>query len=210
MSKNTDKGIARILVVEDGEGDPTPVCQRFGAEVLRSGKRIGQIAAIDLAYSHVETPFIFHLEDDWEFYRSGFIERSRAILEIDPSTILVSLRAWTDTNEHPLSFRSEDRTFGVMATNFHGVWHGFSFNPGLRRLSDYKRLGCFSNLPLITPAIHRKPSLGLQCEIEANQFYHRLGYRAVILDESGYVRHIGYGRHAIHSGDEMFRKMNSS
>jgi len=144
LDKNTDRGIARILVVEDGESDPTFVCQRFGAEAIRIGRRIGQIAAIDFGYSHVKTPFIFHLEDDWEFYRSGFVERSRAILEVDPSTILVSLRAWNNTSGHPLSFQSEDRTFGVMATNFNGIWHGFTFSPGLRRLSDYKRLGSFS------------------------------------------------------------------
>jgi protein O-GlcNAc transferase len=201
LDKNTDRGIARILVVEDGEGDPTFVCQRFGAEAIRIGKRIGQIAAIDFGYSHVKTPFIFHLEDDWEFYRSGFVERSRAILEVDPSTILVSLRAWNNTSGHPLSFQSEDRRFGVMATNFNGIWHGFTFSPGLRRLADYKRLGSFSRLPLVTPAVHRNPSLGLQYEIEASGFYYRLGYRTVILDESGYVRHIGDGRHVSHPDD---------
>ena len=201
LDKNTDRGIARILVVEDGESDPTSVCQRFGAEAIRIGKRIGQIAAIDFGYSHVETPFIFHLEDDWEFYRSGFVERSRAILEVDPSTILVSLRAWNNTSGHPLSYQSEDRTFGVLATDFNGIWHGFTFSPGLRRLSDYKRLGSFSRLPLATPAVHRNPSLGLQYEIEAGGFYYRLGYRAVILDESGYVRHIGDGRHVSHPFD---------
>ena len=29
---------------------------------------------MDRAYSNVTTPFIFHCEDDWEFYRKGFIE----------------------------------------------------------------------------------------------------------------------------------------
>jgi uncharacterized protein YchJ len=37
--------------------------------------------------------------------------------------------------------------------------------------------------------------------VEASAFYHRLGYQAVILDEGGYVRHIGEGRHVRHSGD---------
>src|ERR1700680_4876954 len=108
---NTDEGIARILVVEDGNGNPSDVCERFGAELIRSEQRLGQVAAIDFAYSKVETPYIFHLEDDWEFYRSGFMERSRAILEIDPSALIVLLRAWNDTERHPLMFRSADRTF---------------------------------------------------------------------------------------------------
>ena len=36
--------------------------------------RQGQIKSVDYAYSMVETPYIFHLEDDWEFYESYFIE----------------------------------------------------------------------------------------------------------------------------------------
>jgi hypothetical protein len=198
---NTDGGVARILVVEDGDGDPSAVCQRFGAELLRTGARIGQIAAIDLAYSNVETPYIFHLEDDWEFYRSGFMERSRAILEIDPSTLIVLLRAWNDTGGHPLMFRSDDRTFGVMAINHMRVWHGFTFNPGLRRLLDYRRLGAYSKQKFTVNYIHRKPSLGLQYEVEASQFYFRLGFRSVILDETGYLRHIGEDRHVSHPDD---------
>src|SRR5215467_1361673 len=98
----TEGRVVRILVAEDGDADPSAVCARFGAEHFRTGERVGQIKLIDQAYGRVETPFIFHLEDDWEFYRSGFMEKSRAILQTDPSTILVWLRAWNDTSGHPL------------------------------------------------------------------------------------------------------------
>jgi SEC-C motif/Glycosyl transferase family 2 len=202
---NTDHRIAHVLVVEDGNGDPSDVCQRYEAEVIRAGRRIGQMAAIDLAYSQVQTPYIFHLEDDWEFHRSGFIERSRQILEVDPSTLLVMLRAWNDTNGHPLIFKSDDRTFGVMAFNFNDLWHGFSFNPGLRRLVDYKLLGSYSRQPITVAMIHRRPSVGLQMEAEASRFYFLRGFRAVILDETGYLRHIGEGRHVSHADDALFR-----
>jgi hypothetical protein len=201
---NTDRGVARTIVVEDGDGDPSDVCLRFGAELIRTGARVGQMAAIDLAYAEVRTPYIFHLEDDWEFYRSGFIERSRAILETDPSSLIVCLRAWNDTNGHPLMFRSDDRTFGVMATTFNEVWHGFTLNPGLRRLVDYQRLGSYSKQPITVRAVHRNPSLGLQLEIEASRFYFLRGFRAVILDEAGYIRHIGEGRHVSHPDDAKF------
>ena len=192
---NTYNGIARFLVVEDGQGNPQEICKRYGAELFRIGYRIGQIQAIDLAYAEVQTPYMFHLEDDWEFYRSGFIERSKAILDVDPSTLLVWLRAWNDTNTHPLSFRSESNDFGVLAQGHEEVWHGFTFNPALRRLADYKRLGSFSSHkweagPWVGAGAH---------EVAASQFYHQLGYRAVILDCEGYVRHIGWERHM---GDE--------
>ena len=59
----------------------------FGADHFRTGERAGQIRLIDQAYAKVETPFIFHLEDDWEFYRPGFMQQSRAFLETDPSIL---------------------------------------------------------------------------------------------------------------------------
>jgi hypothetical protein len=46
--------------------------------------------SIDRAYADVTTPFIFHCEDDWRFFRSGFIEESLLLLEhfADISTVL--------------------------------------------------------------------------------------------------------------------------
>jgi hypothetical protein len=188
---NTYDGIAKILVVEDGDACPREICERHGAELLRIGRRIGQTRAIDLAYQTVTTPYIFHLEDDWEFYRPGFMEKSKAVLEHDPSTLLVWLRAWNDTNNHPLSFRAADQSFGVLAFGYEGIWHGFTLNPGLRRLCDYQLLGSFASRKLETYVGVE----GAAAEAGASVFYHGLGYRAVILDTDGYVRHIGWDRH---------------
>jgi glycosyltransferase involved in cell wall biosynthesis len=181
---NTDARVAEIVVVEDGTGDPSAICARHGARLIRLGRSRGQIAAIETGYAEVRTPYIFHLEDDWEFYRGGFIERSRDVLAVDPSTICVWLRAWDDTNGHPLHFASTAEDFGVLAFGYRGKWHGFTFNPGLRRLSDYTRLGSFSRI-LASPLKH---------EGQISQHYHALGYRAVILDRGGYVLHIGWDR----------------
>ncbi len=186
---NTDRHTGDVLVVEDGEGDPSALCARFGARLLRIGKRVGQIAAIDLAYSFVTTPYLFHCEDDWEFYRAGFIERSRPLLESDLSAVCVWLRSWGDTNGHPLSFASPCRTFGVLAQDYlyaGNAWTGFTFNPGLRRLSDYTRVGPFARLTA---------DAGVPVEVAIGTHYRGLGFRSVILDEIGYVRHIGWGRH---------------
>ena len=188
---NTYSGVKRILVIEDGDGDPTHICCRYGAQLIKTGTRTGQARAIDHAYAHVDTKYIFHMEDDWEFYRPGFIEKSRAILEHDPSTLLVWLRAWDDTNGHPLSFQSDDDSLGVLSFDFGGYWHGFTFNPALRRLFDYKRLGSFADHKLgAFPS-----AAGAAHEAAASAYYRNLGYRAVILDRMGYVRHLGWGRH---------------
>ena len=38
-------------------------------------------------------------------------------------------------------------------------------------------------------------------ELEASQFYFKLGFRSVILDKTGYVKHIGWERHVSHPDD---------
>ena len=124
MDHETERRVARIIVAEDGDADPKQVCERFGAEYFRTGERIGQIRLIDEAYSKVNTPYIFHLEDDWEFYRSGFMERSRVLLDSHSLRLLVQLRAWNDTNGMPLATWAKDRSWGVMAVNHAGCWHG--------------------------------------------------------------------------------------
>jgi hypothetical protein len=198
----TEGRVARILVAEDGDADPAEVCTSFGAEYFRTGERVGQIKLIDQAYARVTTPFIFHLEDDWEFYRSGFMQKSRYFLQSDPQVLLVQLRAWNDTNGHPISDAAPGRAFGVMATGYSDCWHGFTFNPGLRRLSDYQRLGgSYEKQPRTLYVVAKTPTAALPFEVEASAFYHRLGYRAMILDEGGYVRHIGDDRHVRHAGD---------
>ncbi|MES2472602.1 MAG: glycosyltransferase, partial [Pseudomonadota bacterium] len=176
--------VARILVAEDGDADPADVCQRFGAEYFRTNERVGQIRLIDQAYARVQTPYIFHLEDDWEFYRSGFMQKSREVLQSDSKILLVQLRAWNDTNGHPVSHATPDRSFGVMATGYCDCWHGFTFNPGLRRLSDYQLLGgSYEKQPRTMYVVAKTPTAALPFEVEASAFYHRLGYRAMILDE---------------------------
>ena len=63
------------------DGDPAlnrPLeekCRRHNFKWLATGKRAGQIPAIDAAYAHVDTEFIFHCEDDWEFTSAGFVEK---------------------------------------------------------------------------------------------------------------------------------------
>jgi hypothetical protein len=183
---NTYAGVKEILVVEDGAADPQDVCEKHRARLIRIGQRKGQMHAIDVAYLQVTTPYIFHCEDDWEFYRADFIQDSMKILAVDLSCVSVWLRAWNDTNTHPLSFRSACRNFGVLEVDYLGRWHGFTFNPGLRRKSDYEVAGPFSEV------FNKRQDLW---EDMVGAVYRALGYRGVILQEAGYVRHIGGDRH---------------
>ena len=61
----------------------------------------------------------------------------------------------------------------------HPLWFGYSFNPGLRRTSDYLRAGSFS-------AIGHEPELSL--------YFRSLGMSIAVLKKRAYT-HLGNGRH---------------
>src|SRR4051812_33800932 len=71
--------IARFIVTEDSSvaGTNDKLKTKYASLPIlwiEEPRRRGQIACIDDAYSRVETKYIFHCEDDWEFYDTGFIE----------------------------------------------------------------------------------------------------------------------------------------
>ncbi len=171
--------LAATIIIEDGPANlpafPVPDLTYIANEVS-----IGQVNSIDRAYSCVSTPYVAHWEDDFETYRGGFIEPSLEILERYPEILQVWLRAHDDTNDHPI-VKLPQFNVPTMSTDFE--WHGFSWNPGLRRMSDYRRLGGYSQF---------KRSNSFQTEHAISKAYHSLGYHAAILPEpAGYVRHIG-------------------
>jgi hypothetical protein len=192
--------IAKFIIVEDGVA-PLEVARRFDFrcdyELLCTGERVGQIAAIDYAYSRVRTPYIFHLEDDWLFHADGFIEKSMLLLKLYDRCLQVYIRAVNDTNGHPISrWRHQDSfvawrkmKYGYKA--FGGEWNGFSFNPGLRRLADYTAIGGYGVHIPCAPGLHAST------EIALSKLYRKRGMFAAILTDrngSGYVSHIGWNR----------------
>lgn len=192
--------LSNLIVMEDGPDIPRDVRVRFSdrnIEWASTGRNVGQIAAIDYAYSRVATPYIFHLEDDWQFYRPGFIEKSLSILESNPKCIQVWVRSLADTQGHPVEpyvYRDRGVEWRRMALEYHcqGVWHGFAFNPGLRRLCDYVSIGGYGLHTRFDPA---KPGAS---ESAIGRVYRQRDFYAAILsdgDGSGYVRHIGDDRH---------------
>ena len=69
--------------------------------------------------------------------------------------------------------------YKYLTTNFQGGFHGFTFNPGLRRIKDYELIKPYANWP---------------DEIDlSNEYYHKYQFRGVILTD-GYVKHLGNHR----------------
>jgi glycosyltransferase involved in cell wall biosynthesis len=192
-----------MIVVEDGpEYRNVPLAAKFADRPIRwiaTEDRVGQIRAIDFAYSQVTSPFIFHMEDDWEFFAGGFIEKSLEILRMRHDCLQVHIRAPSDLS-HPLAPALEyagnvpfrrllpgHRTVGRLGRLYPSNWYGFSFNPGLRRLVEYRAVAPYA---AHTGATHAEEKLGhLFCE---------KGFYAVVLVDNngqGYTKHIGSDRH---------------
>ncbi|MGH8713616.1 MAG: SEC-C metal-binding domain-containing protein [Casimicrobiaceae bacterium] len=145
--------IGRYVIVEDS-GDErirdvlTPFGNRF--ELLFNDPRLGQMQSIDRAYAGLQTPYIFHCEDDWRFFRGGFIEESLLLLQHFPSISAVLCRRAGQNRVHDMVASStrvsrlREVEFRQSRLDVSPIWGGYSFNPGLRRLADYRRLGSFA------------------------------------------------------------------
>ena len=191
----------RIIVDDSGKKENwDQLINKYNTDykLILNKNNIGQIKSIDSAYSQIITPFIFHCEDDWEFYRSGFIEDSLKVLNSDSKILQVWLRKRDDTNGHTVEsqkYSLNGLNYYYMSRLYNKVWSGFAFNPGLRRLDDYNLIKPYDTIkfpdnlnftiPDYPPNLYKEKCISLT--------YDKLGYRAIIFEDS-YVKHIGWGR----------------
>lgn len=183
--------VHEIIVIEDsGSSAVSDVIRQFHGpygdiKVIINKPPLGQTKSIDKLYSHIATEWIFHCEDDWEFYSANFISQSFKLLMEFPNLSMVSPR-------DPSTFRPNyflPETISLSGVRFRvtndadaGPFSGFLLSPGLRRMSDYKVIGPYSSLG----AVPMEPRIG--------EVYRALGFRVGILSDHA-VRHIGDGRH---------------
>lgn len=181
--------IREVFITEDSGDDAVhravPEHWKPHCTVFVNRPKLGQLASIDLAYGQVKTPYIFHCEDDWQFYRQGFVEDSHSVLEASPQL----LQVWLRSHAHDLAVHSPYIHLGdrqVIAgvpcyplLSEKAEWQSFSLNPGLRRLSDYQRCAPFS---------------AYAGEKALSRRYAELELTAVTL-EGDAVMHTGFGSH---------------
>lgn len=134
--------IAKWLIKEDSgiESVAEEIRKKYPFVEVISGKQLGQCESIDTMYNLVKTDYIFHCEEDWYFEgNSKFLEQSLQILEAHPDIHQVWIRKNVQNWTHNYS-KFEDFMFGYIKDKHLDMWNGFSWNPGLRRLSDYKTM----------------------------------------------------------------------
>lgn len=175
---------AWIVVEDSGDEGVRAAVAACGieAEIILNRPQLGQMKAIDRAYERVNTPYVFHCEDDWDFYRRGFIAESFAVLEACPDVSIVLLRPREEQNK--LVRNAPTETVNGVQLFFqdpalHPEYFSYAFNPGMRRISDYRLVGPFG-------------PIGYEPDI--SYAFKKRGFRLANLEE-GAVRHIGDGRH---------------
>jgi len=204
--------IERWIITEDS-ADPEifAECKRLNdkkynnkLEFVFNERKLGQSRSIDKAYAMVETEYVFHCEEDWEFYDDEFIEQSLTILKEEPTV----LQAWIRPKSDRILNDIKPEIYEIAGITVRDVlpksfmvkgalpsggdlivrdYMGFSWNPGLKRMSDYYLLP--------------KGYAGFEAEHMIDAFYrsHSTKFKVVSIsenDEQGFVRHIGWGRRA--------------
>lgn len=191
------------IIIEDGP-DSRPEWLPPDVHFLNNSTRRGQIFSVDKAYEKVKTPYIFHCEDDWVFRGPGYLKASFEILEKYSDIFQVWLRGIPTEQE-----RKYSRTIynvkphphhPLQIAEYHwGGWQGgFSFNPGLRRLSDYHRIGNYGRHVGYDPRGCGEKALGV--------LYSSLGYSSAILPRD-YVYHTGDESHVDRKANPPAKKI---
>ena len=206
--------IERFIITEDSAQEEVfDACNELNKkynnslEFMFNENKLGQSKSIDKAYSTVATKYVFHCEEDWEFYRHGFIEDSIRILSASEKILQAWIRQKNDRILNKISERVFElngmkvraflpASFSTGDLNEDGTpmivrdYMGFSWNPGLKRMSDYRLLN--------------NGYTGMVREHLVDHWYRDQGFIVVSLsvdDNDGYVKHIGWDRRA---GDPGF------
>jgi len=177
--------VKRIVISEENWDSYQRFYDRY-VEYIRKGQicliagKGNHMDSIDQLSTYVDTPYFFHLEEDWYCTRPYFIEQSKIIMDADPDVLCVWLRDLNDTNKHPIG--EYQRLGGIhcwkMAYGYNKNWHGFTFNPSLRRRSDIIKFSDFKDK-------------GMLPEELVSMYYKDKGKYAAILPVAHFY-HIGY------------------
>ena len=197
MSLNT-YAIERFIVAEDSARPEMRdrISEEYGdtIDLIYNEVNLGQPRSIDKAFKTITTDYIFHTEDDYLYSgNADFIQDSICILEERSDVHQVWLRHLEDylVSHGPAALYGEEGTrffedevlftstqvpYRMLRLPHWGSWCGFSWNPGLRRTSDYHKF--FPD----GYAVHVQPGdVGYQAEFRCNVHAMVNGYRAAFL-----------------------------
>lgn len=147
--------------------------------LVSSPPRQGHHQAIDLLYENINTKYIFHIEDDWEFKQDIPFKDIFDILESNAEISAVCLRETSDFVSADFCEETcrvnNGRLNWYNLTGLHTQWFGYTFNPHITT----KRL-----IKSITPYSTYKKERHISRTLRARGMY-------VAYLNNGGCRHIG-------------------
>lgn len=177
------------MVILDDSAEPgifETLVARYGAfsDVICFPENRGQWWAMDFMVSYCYTDYIFYVEDDWAFLKTGYLTRSKEILRNHREIGIVDISWRTfewqgiDSYEKELIENSFYWKKPWRISDIHLRWYGWIGSPNLKRRDDLILLGRIEKW-------HN--------EWNIDRKFLALGFKAVFLDGK-YVEHLGDAR----------------
>ena len=188
--------IKRTLIIEDGDIEDFSDVERHivgDYEIIKNETNLGQYASLDKVYSMVDTEWLFHCEDDWEFLNEGFVEASLDIFDswehdfpcFGPWVCHTKIIKTKGKRLESKIYKTK-KGMKYQIINSGIAMGGYTLNPGLRRTSD-----CMLEHPyneIEDDTVDRE-------KILSQRYIKKRNFRAVHIVDTEYCRHLGYGRH---------------
>lgn len=182
---NTRDLPTKIVIVDDSgeEGIYEQLVNEYGhmADVICFPKNRGLWWAKDFMVSYCDSPYIMYIEEDWLFLNTGYLAKSKNILEKDRTIGSIDL-SWRTFEEE--GFDSYDpvlvdgeyyhkKPWRISENHLH--WFCWQGSPNLKRREDLLLLGRVE---------------GFYTEWNIDRKFYALGLRGVFLNQR-YVMHLG-------------------
>jgi hypothetical protein len=175
----------RIVIAEDsGKGaEAAEFARGFPVvEMHVNQPKLGQFRSIDALYQRISTPFVLHMEDDWEFSGGVDLDRVIAFLEARPdiSVVCIGYRLDPRFTHKARKEKHAGIDYIVWDVDAHPKWFSYSFNPSVGRIALWRELGSFARF--VT-------------EEEISAYCKARGMRIAMVSPA-VAHHIGDNRHA--------------
>ena len=142
---------AHVIAINDFGDAPTNAVFKAMCpmgELVDLGRQVGHHAAVDAMYQRIQTPYVFHCEDDWLFDGDLKLDDA-AVLLTHPQINSVCLRRLLDFPFYEAEAEKIEVTQyqGVdfcRLDHLHDQWHRYTFNPHLAKVDLWRSSGGFS------------------------------------------------------------------
>lgn len=177
--------VTKMVIVDDSaeEGVFETLVERYGSDcdIICFPRNRSLWWAMDFMVSYCDSEYIFYLEDDWELLQTGYLTKSKKILQKyrEVGVVDISWRTfeWQGIDSYEKKLIDNDFFWKKpwKITDNHLAWHVWCGSPNLRRRDDLILLGRVEKW---------------YSEIYIDRKFTALGFKGVFLNGE-YVRHLG-------------------